>query len=48
VTDENWKLLDALELERFVLANPSDTVAQIMNNAFIALSAQDDREEAVR
>jgi len=48
VTDENWKLLDALELERFVLANPSDTVEQIMNNAFIALSAQDDREEAVR
>ncbi|GJL48927.1 magnesium transporter [Candidatus Nitrospira salsa] len=48
VTDENWKLLDALELEQFVLAQPSETVAQIMNNTFIALSAQDDREEAVR
>ena len=48
VTDENWKLLDALDLERFVLANPGDTVEQIMDNRFIALSAFEDREEAVR
>lgn len=48
VTDEHWKLLDALELERFVLANPSDTVAHIMDHSYIALSAHEDREEAVR
>ena len=48
VTDGDWKLLDALELERFVLAKPSDTVSQLMDNQFIALSAHEDREEAVR
>ena len=48
VTDENWKLLDALQLERFVLTSLSNTVDKIMDNQFIALSAQEDREEAVR
>ncbi|MEX2492460.1 MAG: magnesium transporter [Nitrospirales bacterium] len=48
VTDENWKLLDALELQRFVLADPLETVDSIMDHAFVSLSAWDDRENAVR
>ena len=48
VTDVNWKLLDALELDRFVLANPLDRVEQIMDKSFVALYPQEDREEAVR
>ena len=48
VTDESWKLLDALDLELFVLANPSDRVEHIMDHSFTALYAHDDRENAVR
>ncbi|GJL57792.1 MAG: magnesium transporter MgtE [Nitrospirales bacterium] len=48
ITDENGKLLDALEIQRFVLAEPLETVDRIMDQSFIALSAWDDREEAVR
>lgn len=48
VTDAKWKLLDALDLRRFILADPENTVDQIMDYTFIALQATEDREEAVR
>lgn len=48
VTDSLWHLLDALELQRFILANPSDTVEDIMDRTFVSLNALDDREQAVR
>lgn len=48
VTDGSWVLLDALSLRRFILANPDDTVSQIMDYTFIGISAFKDREEAVR
>ena len=48
VTDAKWKLLDALDLRRFILADPDATVDQIMDYTFIALQATEDREEAVR
>lgn len=47
VTDEAWKLLDALELRRFILARPDDTVRQSMDESFVSLSASEDREKAV-
>jgi len=47
VTDSSWHLLDALELQRFILARPTDTVEQIMDYSFVSLSAYDDREKAV-
>jgi magnesium transporter len=47
VTDDTWKLLDALELRRFILADPVGTVAQIMDRAYVWLSVSDDREQAV-
>lgn len=48
VTDKNWKLLDALELRRFILAQPDQTVSDIMDYTFVRLEATQDREEAVR
>jgi magnesium transporter len=48
VTDAQWKLLDALELERFVLASPSATAESIMDHSFVALAPDEDREEAVK
>jgi magnesium transporter len=48
VTDAQEKLLDALELERLVLAPPSATIASIMDHSFVALAPEKDREEAVK
>jgi magnesium transporter len=48
VTDDRWKLLDALTLRSFILADPENTVEEIMDHRFVAVSASADREEAVR
>jgi magnesium transporter len=48
VTDESWKLIDALELRRFILAEQGDTVEKIMDYSFISISAFEDREKAVQ
>jgi magnesium transporter len=48
VVDETWRLLDALEIEVFILSDPKAKVEQIMDESFIALSPMDDREQAVR
>ena len=48
VIDEAWKLVDALELRRFILAKPEEPVARIMDHSFISISAFEDREKAVQ
>jgi magnesium transporter len=48
VVDNNWRLLDALDLRRFILADTSLQVQDIMDDAFVSLSAFADREEAIQ
>jgi magnesium transporter len=48
VCNPDWTLLDALALQKFVLAEPHTTIEQLMDYSFVSLSAFDDREEAVR
>ncbi|MCA9420788.1 MAG: magnesium transporter, partial [Nitrospira sp.] len=48
VTDAQEKLLNALALECLVLAAPSATIESIMDHSFVALTPEEDREEAVR
>lgn len=48
VTDPGWKLLDALELQLFILSEPDKRVEEIMDDTFIMVSAFDDREKAVQ
>jgi magnesium transporter len=48
VVDQDWKLLDALDLRRFILADPDAKVADIMDAQYVYLTATQDREEAVR
>lgn len=48
VTDESWRLLDDIELRRFILAPTDATVAEIMDHSFQSVSAFADRQEAVR
>ena len=47
ITDQSWKLLDALSLRQFILADPAAQVQQIMDYSFVSILATDDREKAV-
>ncbi len=47
VVDSGWKLLDDLTIREILLAGPDDTIAGIMDDKFISLSAFDDQETAV-
>ncbi len=48
VVDENWKLLDDIDIHEILLANPEDKIADLVNHKFVALSAYDDQEKAVK
>lgn len=48
VTDSLGTLLDALDLRRLLLADPDEPVTTTMDHRYIASSAFEDREEAVR
>ncbi len=48
VVDEGWRLVDALELRRFIFAEPDEPVEAIMDGRFVSVRASDDREAAVR
>lgn len=47
VIDEKGKLLDDIKLKDFILAEPNEKVADIMDGNFIALNVHDDQEDAV-
>lgn len=47
VVDDEWRLLDDIPLQRFVLAEPGALVSDIMDGQFVALDAHEAREEAV-
>ncbi len=48
VTEHSGKLIDALSLQRVVLADPDSLVQDIMDFSFVSVSAYEDQEEAVR
>ncbi len=48
VTDERGHLVDDIRLRDLVLADPNDTVSDLMDGHYVCLRAYDDQEEAVR
>lgn len=48
VVDRDWRLMDDIELRRFILAEPETRVADMMDHSYASVSAFADREEAVR
>ncbi len=48
IVDENLKLIDDLSLNELILADPDDKIESLMDESFVALSAFEDREEAVK
>jgi magnesium transporter len=47
VVDDDWRLVDDIELRRLILAEPEDTIEEVMDHSFASVSAFADREEAV-
>lgn len=47
VVDDDWRLLDDIELRRLILAEPETPIEEVMDDSFAAISAFADREEAV-
>jgi len=47
VVDERWRLLDDVELRRFILADPTAHVADIMDHSVASVVATADRREAL-
>jgi magnesium transporter len=48
VVDRELKLIDDIHIRNIILAEPGTTIAELMDNEFVALYAADDQEEAVR
>src|SRR5690606_39995192 len=48
VVDEEWRLVDDIELRRFILEDPELGVSDIMDHSYASVSAFAEREEAVR
>lgn len=47
VIDKNGFLIDDIRMRRFLLAPPTDTVADLADNKFVALKASDSQKDAV-
>ncbi len=48
VVNHEGKLLDDIHIRKLLLAEPESTIADLMDNEFLSLRADEDREEAVR
>ncbi|UBM61185.1 magnesium transporter [Candidatus Sulfidibacterium hydrothermale] len=48
VEDDDLRLIDDIPIRRFILADPQQKVADIMDHEFIAINALEDQEEAYR
>jgi magnesium transporter len=47
VVDDDWRLLDDIELRRLIMAEPETPIEEVMDQSYVAVSAFEDREEAV-
>ena len=48
IVDNDWKLIDDIQIKEFLLASPEQTITEISDQRFIALNAYDDREIAIK
>lgn len=48
VVDNQWKLLDDIRISEILLAQPEQTIAELMDHRYVSLSAFDDQESAIR
>lgn len=47
VVDKSWKLIDEIRLKEILLAQPGQTIEDLMDNRFVALNVLDDQETVI-
>jgi len=48
VVDNNWKLIDDIQIKEIILANPDMLISDMLDKRYIALNAIDDQESAIK
>lgn len=48
IVDDSWRLIDDIRIREIILATPEQTIAELMDNKYVTLSAYDDQEVAIR
>jgi magnesium transporter len=48
IVDNNWKLIDDIRIREIILADPNQSVYELLDHRYISLNAYDDQETAIR
>ncbi len=48
IVDNNWKLIDDIRIREIILADPNQSVNELLDHRYISLNAYDDQETAIR
>src|SRR5690554_5854228 len=48
VVDKDWRLIDDLRIKELLLADPNQSIEELVDHQFVALNATDDQETAIR
>src|SRR5690554_6921533 len=48
IVDADWNLIDDLKIKDLILANPEQTMEELIDYQFVSLSASEDQEEAIK
>ena len=48
IVDNNWKLIDDIKIREVILAQPDQSVKELLDNRYVSLNAYDDQESAIR
>ncbi len=48
IVDNNWKLIDDIKIRQLLLADPEQSIEELMDHRYVSLNAYDDQETAIR
>lgn len=48
IVDKDWNLIDDIKIRQLILADPGQTIEELMDHRFVALNAMDDQEVAIK
>lgn len=48
IVDNNWKLVDDIRIREIILADPDQSINELLDHRYVSLNAYDDQETAIR
>ena len=48
IVDDDWKLIDDIKIREILLADPEQSISELLDQRYISLNAYDDQETAIR